>query len=265
MLSRNGRPMRRSSATNTMKTRVYRYSKRLRGRIPESVYRLSLDRRRLRGSPSLVGRGIANPVRSALGGSNPPPRAVAPCACERTMRSIHLRHSDLAWSPSDLRGTKQRCAEFARTTGRTSRSSRCTRRSAAGSSPKSSPDAWPCGRRMESKKSAASQRWAHTRGSGAAASLAGSATEEVVEPNMQDVRAAVAVREGRAETGVGTVNWIAARSDVRRFRSLGYTVDGPFPDTTMAVSLVKEIRTTDLPRRFGGMTGKFVQYPTDDF
>ncbi len=52
-------------------------SKGVRGRGPESVYRLCLDRRRLRGSPSLVGRGIANPVRSALGGSNPPPRAGA--------------------------------------------------------------------------------------------------------------------------------------------------------------------------------------------
>jgi hypothetical protein len=33
----------------------------------------------------------------------------------------------------------------------------------------------------------------------------------------------------------------------------------------MAISLVKEIRTNDLPRRFGGTSGKFVQYPTDDF
>src|SRR5436309_9569856 len=76
MLSRDVVPMRRSSATKAAKTVFSRSSKRLRGCIPESVYRLSLDRRRLRGSPSLVGRGIANPVRSALGGSNPPPRAV---------------------------------------------------------------------------------------------------------------------------------------------------------------------------------------------
>ena len=89
--------------------------------------------------------------------------------------------------------------------------------------------------------------------------------EEVVAPNAQDFRAAVALMEAKAEAGIATVNWITARSDVTRFRSLGYTVDGPFPDTTMAVSLVKEIRTTDLARRFGGTTGKFVQYPTDDF
>lgn len=48
---------------------------RLRDLSPESVYTLSFDKRRLRGSPSLVGRWIANPVRSAPGGSNPPPRA----------------------------------------------------------------------------------------------------------------------------------------------------------------------------------------------
>ncbi len=89
--------------------------------------------------------------------------------------------------------------------------------------------------------------------------------EEVVAPNVLDFRAAVALMEAKTQAGIATVNWITARSDAARFRSLGYTVDGPFPDTTMAVSLVKEIRTRDLPRRFGGTSGKFVQYPTDDF
>ena len=89
--------------------------------------------------------------------------------------------------------------------------------------------------------------------------------EEVVAPNAQDFRAAVALIEAKAEAGIATVNWITAGSDAARFRNLGYTVEGPFPDTTMAVSLVKEIRTIDLPRRFGGSSGKFVQYPTDDF
>src|SRR5205807_9285603 len=41
----------------------------------ESVYRQTPMDDGLRGSPSLVGRWIANPVRSAPGGSNPPPRA----------------------------------------------------------------------------------------------------------------------------------------------------------------------------------------------
>jgi hypothetical protein len=89
--------------------------------------------------------------------------------------------------------------------------------------------------------------------------------EEVVAPNAMDFRAAVKLMEAKAETGIATVNWITARSDAARFRSLGYTVDGPFPDTTMAISLVKETRTNVLPRRFGGTSGKFVQYPTDDF
>lgn len=89
--------------------------------------------------------------------------------------------------------------------------------------------------------------------------------EEVVAPNVRDFRASVALMEARAEAGIATVNWITAQSDVARFQSLGYTIDGPFPDTTMAVSLVKDIRTTDLPRHFGGTSGKFVHYPTDDF
>jgi predicted acetyltransferase len=89
--------------------------------------------------------------------------------------------------------------------------------------------------------------------------------EEVVAPNVRDFRAAVALIEAKASVGIATVNWITAESDAERFRSLGYILDGPFPDTTMAVSLVKDIRTTDLPRRFGGTSGKFVQYPTDDF
>src|SRR3990172_1581262 len=41
----------------------------------ERVYTKTPMGAKLRGSPSLVGRWIANPVRSAPGGSNPPPRA----------------------------------------------------------------------------------------------------------------------------------------------------------------------------------------------
>src|SRR2546430_2733629 len=266
MLSRDGVPMHRSSATKAAKTVFSRSSKRLRGCIPESVYRLSLDRRRLRGSPSLVGRGIANPVRSALGGSNPPPRAVAPCACERTMRSIHLRHSDLAWSPSDLRGTKQRCAEFARTTGRTSRSSRMstihrlyrtqTRRMLGWTERPERALEWGVIRTRDYlEKYRIVLRDGQAVGYLRTRPHDGITMEEVVAPNPQDFRAAIALMEAKAEAGIATVNWITARSDVTRFRSLGYTVDGPFPDTTMAVSLVKEIRTTDLARRFRGTTG----------
>jgi hypothetical protein len=64
---------------------------------------------------------------------------------------------------------------------------------------------------------------------------------------------------------MATVNWITADEDVARFRRAGYSVDGPIPDATMALSLAKEIRTTELPQLFGGTSGRFVQYPTDDF
>ena len=89
--------------------------------------------------------------------------------------------------------------------------------------------------------------------------------EEVVVPGPRDFRAAVALMESRHRRGVATVNWITAADDVTRFRSLGYSVDGPIPDATMALSLTKEVRATDLRRLFGGTSGRFVQYPTDDF
>ena len=89
--------------------------------------------------------------------------------------------------------------------------------------------------------------------------------EEVVAPNGRDFAAAVAIMEAKAKTGIATVNWITARADAHRFRRLGYSLDGPFPDTTMALSLVDEIRTAELPHLFGGTSGTFVQYPTDDF
>ena len=89
--------------------------------------------------------------------------------------------------------------------------------------------------------------------------------EEVVAPAPRDFRAAVALMESRLRRGVATVNWITAAEDVARFRKVGYTVDGPIPDATMALSLTKEVRTTELPRLFGGTSGRFVQYPTDDF
>jgi GNAT superfamily N-acetyltransferase len=89
--------------------------------------------------------------------------------------------------------------------------------------------------------------------------------EEVVAPDARDFRAAVALMESRLRRGMATVNWITADEDVARFRRAGYSVDGPIPDATMALSLAKEIRTTELPQLFGGTSGRFVQYPTDDF
>ncbi len=89
--------------------------------------------------------------------------------------------------------------------------------------------------------------------------------EEVVAPKFRDFRGAVTLMESRPRRDLVTVNWITAEEDAARFRRLGYSVDGPIPDTTMALSLTDELRTADLPRLFGGTTGRFVQYPTDDF
>jgi GNAT superfamily N-acetyltransferase len=89
--------------------------------------------------------------------------------------------------------------------------------------------------------------------------------EEVIALDDRDFRAAVVWMESRSRRGMATVNWITADEDASLFRGLGYTVDGPVPDATMAVSLTEELRATDLPRLFGGTSGRFVQYSTDDF
>jgi GNAT superfamily N-acetyltransferase len=89
--------------------------------------------------------------------------------------------------------------------------------------------------------------------------------EEVVAPNESDFRAAVALIEPTAPGGIATVDWVTAEEDATRFRRLGYVVDGPIPDATMALALSRDFRTSDLPRLFGGTSGRFVQYRTDDF
>ena len=89
--------------------------------------------------------------------------------------------------------------------------------------------------------------------------------EEVVVPAYRDFAAGVALMESRLRRGIATVNWITAAADVARFRKLGYSVDGPIPDTTMAIALTNDVRTDELPRLFGGTSGRFVQYPSDDF
>ncbi len=89
--------------------------------------------------------------------------------------------------------------------------------------------------------------------------------EEVVAPTASDFRAAVALAESTRSTGIATIDWITADEDANRFRRLGYVVDGPIPDATMALSLTKDVRTEELPTLFGGTSGRFVQYRTDDF
>ncbi len=88
--------------------------------------------------------------------------------------------------------------------------------------------------------------------------------EEVVAPDETDFRGVVAEVEATSRRRVSTVEWITCRRDASRFRALGYRLD-PTGDTTMAVSLTRPVRSRDLPRLFGGTTGRFVQYPSDDF
>lgn len=88
--------------------------------------------------------------------------------------------------------------------------------------------------------------------------------EEVIARTDADFRDVVAAMEVKARRGVATANWITCRRDAARFRRLGYRLDVT-PDTTMARSLVAGVKTRDLPAWFGGTSGRFVQYPTDDF
>jgi GNAT superfamily N-acetyltransferase len=92
----------------------------------------------------------------------------------------------------------------------------------------------------------------------------GALVEEVIAPEERDFRTIVARMESKGRTRVATANWITCRRDAARFRRLGYRLDR-ISDTTMAVGLTHDVRTTDLPKLFGGTSGRFVQYPTDDF
>lgn len=88
--------------------------------------------------------------------------------------------------------------------------------------------------------------------------------EEVLTARAADFRDMVAAMEAQVRGGIATANWITCRRDVARFRRLGYRID-PIGDTTMAVALTHDANTSELPRLFGGTTGRFVQYPSDDF
>src|SRR5205823_6888014 len=92
----------------------------------------------------------------------------------------------------------------------------------------------------------------------------GSAMEEVIVPREEDFRRVVRSAENAFRGKFVDADWITARRDQDRFRRLGYTLD-PIADTTMAVSLIKQLPTRDLPALFGGTSGRFVQYLTDDF
>ena len=89
--------------------------------------------------------------------------------------------------------------------------------------------------------------------------------EEAVIPSTRGFRAAVALAERRATGGVSTVNWLTAHKDLERFQRLGYTIDGPIPETTMALPLSRGVPRRSLVTLFGGPAGRFVHYPTEDF
>lgn len=89
--------------------------------------------------------------------------------------------------------------------------------------------------------------------------------EEMVIPRWDDFRAAAALLECRVRGRVATTTWITCRRDQERFRALGYDLDGPIPEATMAAPLDPGVRPRDLPAMFGTRSGRFVHYPTDDF
>lgn len=88
--------------------------------------------------------------------------------------------------------------------------------------------------------------------------------EEVVAPDDADFRDVVSAIAAGARDPVATVEWITCRRDAARFRARGFRLDR-VADTTMAVPLTDAVRAHDLPRLFGGTSGRFVQYPSDDF
>src|SRR5207247_9761549 len=89
--------------------------------------------------------------------------------------------------------------------------------------------------------------------------------EELILPKVGDFHEAVALAEARAPHGLASVNWVTARKDQERLRRLGYELDGPIPDATMALSLRGDVAPRSLFEEFGVPSGTFAQYPTEDF
>jgi len=51
---------------------------------------------------------------------------------------------------------------------------------------------------------------------------------------------------GIAASGpIVTVKVVAAGGDIVHFRNAGHSIDGPIPDTTIAISLSKDVRTAE--------------------
>lgn len=92
----------------------------------------------------------------------------------------------------------------------------------------------------------------------------GSLMGEVVAETEPDFRAMVAAMEARVRGATATSVWLTCSRDIGRFERLGYRIDR-ISDTTMARPLTRDLKKRDLPAMFGATTGRFIQYPTDDF
>jgi len=89
--------------------------------------------------------------------------------------------------------------------------------------------------------------------------------EEVIVPDVTDYRDAISLREYEVKGKVSRTTWVTAKKDQDRLKAIGYDLDGPIGDTTMAVSLRSPLRTRSIPSLFGADSGLFAHYPSDDF
>ena len=89
--------------------------------------------------------------------------------------------------------------------------------------------------------------------------------EELIAPDFRDFKDAVALMECAVRGKVAMVTWITSGKDKRRFSKLGYDLEGPIGDTTMAVPIGKRVKARDIPSLFGVTADRFAHYPGDDF
>lgn len=89
--------------------------------------------------------------------------------------------------------------------------------------------------------------------------------EEVVLRRRSDFRAAMRAVEAGSGGGFTNIALLTSSFDLRRFRELGYHIVGPTPGRAMALSLVHDLPTKELPRLFGVPERRFLLYPTDAF
>jgi len=89
--------------------------------------------------------------------------------------------------------------------------------------------------------------------------------EELIAPRYRDFKDAVALIERSVRGKVAMVTWITSGKDKRRFRRLGYDLEGPIGDTTMAVPLGRRVKPREIQALFGVTRDSFAHYPTDDF